>query len=208
VRPPSTITQHLYPVSSQSKVGLLTHLLKKTQMQSTIVFVRTKIGAGHLHRALQRSGLHTGVIHGDLEQTDRDKVIASFRAGRVPILVATDVASRGIDIGGISHVINFDMPGDTDSYVHRIGRTARADAQGDAFTFVTPEDEERVREIEKAIGKSITRRLIPGFQQATQQFNHPRPGHRQRDVRFRSGRGRAGSFGRKKPDPKNPRRSF
>jgi len=208
-QPPSAITQHLYPVSSHMKVDLLVHLLKKTQMKSTIVFVATKIGADRLHRALHRAGLNSGVIHGDREQAERDKVILSFKGGKIQTLVATDVASRGIDIGGISHVINFDIPNDTDSYIHRIGRTARAKAEGDAFTFFTPEEEDRVKEIEEAVGMTIPRVVIPGFQEATRQFNHPPPGRRPRDGKFRRSRTPArGEFRRKHPDPKNPKRAF
>ena len=145
----------------------------------------------------------------EVEQAERDKVILSFKGGKIQTLVATDVASRGIDIGGISHVINFDMPNDTDSYIHRIGRTARAEAEGDAFTFFTPEEEDRVKEIEEAVGKTIPRCVIPGFQEATRQFNHPPPGRRPRDGKFRRRRTPArGEFRRKHPDPKNPKRAF
>ena len=208
VRPPSTINQHLYPVSAQSKTDLLAHLIKKTQMDSALIFVGTKIGAAKLHRHLERIGIHTGLIHGDLEQKDRNKVLNLFRTGKVKLLVATDVASRGIDIAGISHVVNFDMPYDADTYIHRIGRTARAEAQGDALTFFTKEEEDRVREIEKAAGKTIPRRFLPEFQTERQKFYHPGQGRPQRK-QFRSTQGQnKKGFRRGKPDSKNTRRSF
>ncbi|MFT5207528.1 MAG: ATP-dependent RNA helicase RhlE [Candidatus Omnitrophota bacterium] len=194
VKPPSTIRQYLYPVADANKTLLLLDIISKKDMKSTIIFVKTKIGTNQLYQNLKRKGLAAGVIHGDLEQAQRDDVIIKFKAGIVDILVATDVASRGIDIGGISHVINFDVPFDVDTYVHRIGRTARAKADGDAYTFVTPLESERVAEIEKFIGKNIERVEIKEFQTA-------RPG--QTSPNSRPSNKRPGnSSGKKRFDPK------
>ncbi len=165
-KPPSTINQVFYPVDSADKLKLLLELMKQKDMSSSIIFVSTKIGADRLYRALQERGFPVGVIHGDREQAERDKVLLDFRSGKVKVLVATDVASRGIDVDGITHVINFDMPPDPDSYVHRIGRTARAGESGEALSFITHEDAERVHTIETLIGKDVPRVVVPGFEVA------------------------------------------
>jgi ATP-dependent RNA helicase RhlE len=166
VRPPSTINQVFYPVDNSEKLNLLLELVAKKDMKSSIIFVSTKINADRLYRALHERKLPVGVIHGDREQAERDRVLLDFRSGKVQMLVATDVASRGIDVDGISHVINFDLPPDADTYVHRIGRTARAGEKGEAMSFITHEDEERVRQIESTIGKQIAREVVPGFEVA------------------------------------------
>ncbi len=199
VKPPSTIRQYIYPVADANKTLLLLDIISKKAMKSTIIFVKTKIGTNQLYQNLKRKGMAVGVIHGDLEQAQRDDVIIKFKAGIVDILVATDVASRGIDIGGISHVINFDVPFDVDTYVHRIGRTARAKADGDAYTFATPLEAERVAEIEKFIGKSIEKIEIKEFQTA-------RPGQKSANSRP-SDRRPGSSAGKKRFDPKNGNRS-
>jgi ATP-dependent RNA helicase RhlE len=163
VTPPSRITQIFYPVSDHDKTRLLVYLLKQAHLVSVLIFMQTKIGVNRLGRALQREGFKAGILHGGREQVHRDEVLNQFKHGLIPVLVATDVASRGIDIDGISHVINYDLPMDLESYVHRIGRTARVKAIGDALSFVTPEDEERSREFEKAVGIRIERKLVEGF---------------------------------------------
>ena len=167
-RPPSSITQKFYTVSPLMKERLLMHILKADDMKSVIVFVSTKIGCDRLGRGLQRAGFKAGIIHGGREQEHRDEVLQDFKNGTLQVLVATDVAARGVDIDGVSHVINFDVPWDSDTYVHRIGRTARAENIGDAFTFVTPGDEEAAADVEKRVGMQIPRVAIEGFQ--------PRPG--------------------------------
>jgi ATP-dependent RNA helicase RhlE len=163
-KPPSTINQVFYPVDGSDKLKLLLALMEQKPMKSAIIFLGTKIGADRLYRALLERKFPVGVIHGDREQVDRDKVLLDFRSGKVQILVATDVASRGIDVDGISHVINFDMPPDPDSYVHRIGRTARAGESGEAMSFITPEDGERVHMIESLLERQVPRVIVPGFE--------------------------------------------
>ena len=170
VTPPSSISQYFYPVSAHQKEKLLYHLLRKDGMESVIVFVATKIGADRLWHRLVREKFRAGAIHGGREQDQRDKVMNEFKSGILNILVAPDVAARGIDIDDVSHVINYDIPFDPDSYIHRIGRTARAEAKGDAITFITPPDEEAVAEIERIVKKQIPRIVVEGFQEP------PRPG--------------------------------
>ncbi|MBF0254669.1 MAG: DEAD/DEAH box helicase [Candidatus Omnitrophica bacterium] len=160
-RPPTAITQMLYPVAPNRKEELLIRLLKEKGVSSTLVFVGTKTGADRLKKRLDRAGFHAGVIHGDREQKERDRVMNEFRSGSLELLVATDVASRGIDVSGISHVINFDVPHDTDTYIHRIGRTARAEAVGEAYTLYTREDEYKIKAIERVLGRELPRETGP-----------------------------------------------
>jgi ATP-dependent RNA helicase RhlE len=171
-KPPSTINQVFYPVDGGDKLRLLMELMKQKEMKSAIIFCSTKIGADRLYRALHERQLPVGVIHGDREQADRDKVLVDFRSGKVKILVATDVASRGIDVDGVTHVVNFDMPPDPDSYVHRIGRTARAGESGEALSFITHEDAERVHTIETLLERQVERVIVPGFEVAARPARH------------------------------------
>jgi len=171
-KPPSTINQVFYPVDGGDKLKLLMELMKQKDMKSAIIFCSTKIGADRLYRALHERQLPVGVIHGDREQADRDKVLLDFRSGKVKLLVATDVASRGIDVDGVTHVINFDMPPDPDSYVHRIGRTARAGESGEALSFITHEDAERVHTIETLLERQVPRVIVPGFEVAARPARH------------------------------------
>ena len=199
VTPPSAITQTFYLVSAPAKERLLKHLLEQPGMESVIVFSQTKIGADRLYHRLQKAGFESkvGVIHGGREQSHRDDVLAKFKSGALTILIATDVAARGIDIEGVSHVINYEVPWDAESYVHRIGRTARADAIGDAFTFVTPEEEEKIRDIEKMIGKEIPRLTVPGFEPTAAEISEAqRAGQRGGGGRGRSGGSHGGGHGR------------
>ncbi len=175
VTPPASISQYFYPVSAHQKEKLLFLILRKDEMKSVLVFVHTKIGADRLWHRLVREGFKAGVIHGGREQTHRDKVLNEFKSGMLQVLVATDVASRGLDIDDVSHVVNYDVPHDPDGYIHRIGRTARAQAVGDAFTFVTPHDEEFVGAIERAVKKSIPRVTIDGFQEKSPPFEDRGP---------------------------------
>lgn len=171
-KPPSTINQVFYPVDSGDKLKLLLALMEQKPMKSSIIFVGTKIGADRLYRALLERKLPVGVIHGDREQVDRDKVLLDFRSGKVQCLVATDVASRGIDVDGVTHVVNFDLPPDPDSYVHRIGRTARAGESGEALSFITPEDAERVHTIETLLERQVPRVVVPGFEITARPARH------------------------------------
>jgi ATP-dependent RNA helicase RhlE len=162
-RPPEAIRQQLYPVPKHLKIPLLTELLKGKDVKSALVFTRTKQSADVLTRKLREVGLSTAVIHGDFNQKKRIQALERFRAGKVRILVATNIAARGLDIEGISHVINYDTPDQAENYVHRVGRTARVQATGVAWTLVTPEDEPLIAAIEYLLGKEIERIHLSGF---------------------------------------------
>ena len=169
-KPAVGITQALYPVPQHLKAKLLLHIFKEVQMNSALVFRRTKIGTDKLVRFLRDHGVRAGVIHGDRSQRERQQALDGFKQGRTQILIATEIAARGIDVEGISHVINYDVPESADAYIHRIGRTGRAEMTGDAFTLVSSEDEEFVRVIERAIGKQLPRVTFPNFN-----YNEPPP---------------------------------
>jgi len=160
------ITQAVYPVASELKSALLVEMLKRGDIRSVIVFTRTKHRANRLADYLVRHGVTAGRIHGNRSQSQRTQALADFKAGRFPVLVATDIAARGIDVEALSHVVNFDVPASPDDYVHRVGRTARADSTGDAFLFVAPEEEGALRDIERVIKKRLSRITLPGFDYA------------------------------------------
>src|SRR5438477_11332423 len=166
-KPVSGIVQSVYPVAQARKGPLLTTLLRREAMRSVLVFVKRKSDADQLARAIARSGVRATSIHSDRSQEDRIAALEAFRRGEYPVLVATDVAARGIDVEGISHVVNFDVPFSPDDYIHRGGRTARAGAVGEVITFVSPADEERLRDIEKAIGEILPRVVLPNFDHGT-----------------------------------------
>ncbi|HEV2519004.1 MAG TPA: DEAD/DEAH box helicase [Thermoplasmata archaeon] len=151
------------PVPAHLKTELLVELLKDETMSSVLVFVRTKHRADRVARQLEGSGLPASVIHGDRSQGQRVRALEGFREGRHRILVATDIAARGIDVEGVSHVVNYDVPHEPEIYIHRVGRTARAKRLGDAFTLVASEEEEDFLRIEQLIGFTIRRATIPGF---------------------------------------------
>jgi ATP-dependent RNA helicase RhlE len=161
--PADGITQTLYPVPEHLKTPLLLELLEETNVESALIFTRTKRGTEHLARKLKDSGIKVGQIHGDFGQGQRLAALEGFRAGRYRVLVATDVAGRGIDVEGISHVINYDMPETVETYVHRAGRTGRVEAVGQAISLVTPADERTVRAIERTIGETLERRHLSHF---------------------------------------------
>ncbi len=158
-----TIEQRYFTVDDQQKFELLIKLLKREQPQQAIIFVRTKRGADKIYRKLSSKTKSVDVIHGDLQQSGRDRVMKAFRAGTVRLLVATDVVGRGIDVTGISHIINYDMPQSSDDYVHRVGRTGRMGREGIAFTFVTPEQGIELTRIEMLINRLLERDEIEGF---------------------------------------------
>lgn len=160
--PPSTISHSLYVVPSERKAGLLLHLLQGQEMESVLVFTRTRYRASRLARQLQTSRVRTECIHGDRSQAQREGALQAFRQHRVQVLVATDVAARGLDVEGVTHVVNFDVPPVAIDYLHRIGRTARAGANGDAVTLATREDRAAVAGIERTLGYSIPRVAVPG----------------------------------------------
>ncbi len=157
------ITQAVYPVAAELKSALLVELVKRGDIRSVIAFTRTKHRANRLADYLAKNGVTAGRIHGNRSQTQRTEALQAFKAGRFPVLVATDIAARGIDVEALSHVINFDVPASPDDYVHRVGRTARAEATGDAFLFVSPAEESSLRAIEKTIGKRLPRVTLAGF---------------------------------------------
>jgi ATP-dependent RNA helicase RhlE len=163
VAPVSTVSHALYPVSETLKSQLLLSVLKQTPTGRVLVFTRTKRRACRLTASLAKNGYRVSVLQGDMKQNCRQSAIDGFRAGKFDILVATDIAARGIDVSEISHVINFDMPDTADAYTHRIGRTGRACNTGEAFTFIAQADEPIVRQIEKIMGSRIERRQLPGF---------------------------------------------
>lgn len=177
------IRHAVYPVPRHLKTELLIQLLRGEGMTSVLVFTRTKHYASRLAQTLERRGIRVAVLHGDRTQSQRLRALDQFRRGRSQVMVATDIAARGIDIEGISHVINFDLPGTPEDYVHRIGRTARADATGDAFTLMDHEEEPFVKKIEQALHLTLPRVTLPDFdyKKGHGQSHAPRgrtPGHR------------------------------
>jgi ATP-dependent RNA helicase RhlE len=162
--PAAGITHAVYPVAQTQKTALLTLLLRTPGLQSVLVFTRTKHRADRLADQLQQRGFNVECIHGNRSQGQRERALDRFRDGKASVLVATDIAARGLDIEDISHVINYDVPNTAEDYVHRIGRTARAQALGDAFTLVSFEETAAMQEIEKSLGQTLPRVMRPDFQ--------------------------------------------
>jgi ATP-dependent RNA helicase RhlE len=162
-RPAHTVSHALYPVPRHLKTALTFEILKRTDTNSVLIFARTRHRAQTLARRLDREGYKVTSLHSDRTQGQRQNALNGFRSGLFQIMVATDIAARGLDVDSISHVINFDMPDTADAYIHRIGRTGRAERTGDAFTLVTPEDDEMVRELEKIMHQSLPRERLDGF---------------------------------------------
>jgi ATP-dependent RNA helicase RhlE len=162
------ITHAAYPVPQHLKPALLVQLITRGIMAQALVFTRTKHRANRLAESLVRSGINAERIHGNRSQTQRTQALAGFKSGRYPVLVATDIVARGIDVEALSHVINFDVPAAADDYIHRVGRTGRAEMTGEAFTFVAPDEEQDLRAIERAIGKSLPRVTLPDFNYTAQ----------------------------------------
>ncbi len=167
--PAETIIQHFYNAPQGSKIDLLVHALEAEHMQSVLVFSRTKHGADKISRRLERTGIASAAIHSNRTQSQREKALEGFKEGKFRVLVATDIAARGIDVSGISHVINYDIPQYPEDYIHRIGRTGRAGASGDAITFVSREEQQYLTRIEKFVGKRYMVNAYPGFTAAPQQ---------------------------------------
>ena len=161
--PIETIKQHIYMVERDRKIGLLLHLLRDGQLSSVLVFSRTKHGADKINRHLEHANIESVAIHSGRTQSQRQRALDGFKNGDYRVMVATDIAARGIDVTGISHVINFDVPGMPEDYIHRIGRTGRAEATGDAITFVSSDEHKQLRLIERFIGRDITPIECPGF---------------------------------------------
>jgi ATP-dependent RNA helicase RhlE len=161
--PPVSVTHAIYPVSQHLKTELLLELLHKTDTESVLIFARTKHRVSNLGKHLADAGYKAASLQGNLSQNRRQKAMAGFRDGTYQILVATDIAARGIDVSQISHVINYDITDTAEAYIHRIGRTGRAAKTGDAFTLVSNEDMNMVRVIERQLGATLERRNVPGF---------------------------------------------
>ena len=170
------ITQAVYPVPRELKSALLLALLQRNEIKDAIVFCRTKHRANRLSEYLTKQGVPNAKIHGNRSQAQRTDALAGFKTGRHRVLVATDIVARGIDVEELGHVVNFDVPGQPDDYIHRVGRTARAETTGDAFTFASPEEAGELRAIERAIGKRLPQVLLPGFDythKPTERFEVP-----------------------------------
>jgi ATP-dependent RNA helicase RhlE len=191
-RPAAGITQAVYPVPRHLKTDLLDSMLSRSEVSSVIVFARTKHGADKLARDLQRRGHSVATLHGNRSQSQRERALGDLRRGRVQVLVATDIASRGIDVEGITHVINYDVPHAPEDYVHRIGRTGRVDAVGDAFTLIAPEEQKQLTAIERFLGRSVPRVILPDFDYKQ------RPAQR-KSVPLHPPRGRGGTGGAPHP---------
>jgi len=161
--PAETVTHAFYPVVATQKFDLLQLLLERTEFKSLIIFSRTRMGADRIAHRLQQKGHSVGVMHSDRNQRERIEALQGFKSGKYEVLVATDIAARGLDIAGVSHVINYDVPENPEDYVHRIGRTGRAQNTGDAFTLVTEEDVRDARSIERYMGVGVERKKIEGF---------------------------------------------
>jgi ATP-dependent RNA helicase RhlE len=189
--PADTVTQFAYEVRPHLKPALLLHLLGDPQFDTVLVFSRTKHGADKIARRLESSGIKTGTIHSNRSQNQRLRALKDFKSGAVRVLVATDIAARGIDVDGISHVVNYDFPMHSEDYVHRIGRTGRAHAIGDAISFITPEDQGPLRSLERFIGRGIVRKKAEGFD-----YNAPAPP--------RDERGRGARVPQRKIEPRLP----
>jgi ATP-dependent RNA helicase RhlE len=161
--PATGITQAVYPVPQELKSSLLVTLLERGIMNEALVFTRTKHRANRLWEFLTKRGINAARIHGNRSQKQREDALDGFKSGRYRVLVATDIAARGIDVEALGHVVNFDVPPQPEDYIHRVGRTARAEMTGEAFTFVTPQDEGELKSIERAVGKALPRVTLPDF---------------------------------------------
>jgi len=160
----TTVTHAVYPVPRHKKSDLLVHLLQGgNEHESVLVFTRTKHGADRVVRDLHRAGIRAGAMHADKSQRDRMQVLDDFKRGKLRVLVATDIAQRGLDISGITHVINYDVPQQPEDYVHRIGRTGRAASHGDAYTLMSGDEIAMVRTIERTLGQEIPRISVQGY---------------------------------------------
>jgi len=174
--PAAGITQAVYPVAAHLKIALLVALLRRGEITNALVFTRTKHRADRVSRSLAADGFRVERIHGNRSQSQRTEALAGFKSGKYRVLVATDIAARGIDVTALGHVVNFDVPAAPEDYIHRIGRTGRMDLTGSAFTLVSPEEEDTVRAIERAIDRRLPRVTLPDFDyQRAQVAQPPRP---------------------------------
>ena len=163
-QPGPGITHAIYPVPNYLKIELLDRLLSRSgEVRSTIVFTRQREGADRLARQLERRGYAVATLHERKSQTERERAMEDLKRGRLQIVVTTDLAARGLELAGVSHVVNFDVPMAPEDYVHRIGRAGRPEAQGDAFTLMAPEEERHLAGIERFVGRAVPRVLLPDF---------------------------------------------
>ena len=207
--PVGAIRQVVHPVAMTRKKELLRTLLQRTGMGRTLVFTRTKARANQLVRGLEQSGRRVAAIHGNKSQNARTQALAGFRTGAIDTLIATDIAARGLDVDGISHVVNFDLPHVPEDYVHRIGRTARAGHSGDAVSLAAPEERSQLAAIERLVGKPIRRELFAGFATPADTAEVAHPSRPQAPGRFRPGHGRGEATNRgpaSRPGGGRPRR--
>jgi ATP-dependent RNA helicase RhlE len=203
-KPIDTIEHALFPVDQTRKPALLQHVLSEDGFVSAIVFTRTKHRARKLARDLERSGHRAIALQGNMSQNQRERAMEGFRTKQFHILVATDIAARGIDVEQVSHVINFDMPTTPEGYTHRIGRTGRSERQGRAYTFVTPDDYDLVRAVERRMGAAISQQVLDGFggtpiEAASRPSRRPAPQKRQGQAQAGRHRRRAGKSRSRKP---------
>ncbi len=197
--PIETITQHIYAVEKVMKMDLLLHMIEDWRMFSVLVFSRTKHGADKITRRLKRAGVVAVSIHSGRTQNQRQRALDGFRSGRYQVMVATDIAARGLDVEGISHVINYDVPTHAEDYVHRIGRTGRATATGDAITFVSREEEKYLREISKFIERKLTAQKCKGFAYLKSPTTEPKTAKTSSPSQSRELPGSKSAYGAKKP---------
>jgi ATP-dependent RNA helicase RhlE len=189
-KPPEKIIQQAYMVYDAQKNPLILHLLKENHFKTVLIFCSSKLNVKQLTRDLKRNGIKAGEIHSDLEQESREDILMQYKSGRLPVLVATDILSRGIDIDNIDLVINFDVPHDGEDYVHRIGRTARAEADGTAYTLVSVKEQRKFLSIEKLLEKEVPKVKLPeifGEQPAYNPVFEKRSGGKKRNFRPRGG---------------------
>lgn len=198
-KPADKIRQRACICYEAQKIGILKHLFKEQQPKRVIIFAGSKIKVKDLAISLKRSGFNVGAMHSDLEQSERDEVMLQFKSQQVDILVATDIVARGIDIDDIQLVINFDVPHDAEDYVHRIGRTARAGADGHALTLVSEKDQPEFHKIEHFLGKEIERLQVPAELGVAPEYN---VGRRRADAKHKSGNGKKGNGNNKRKKPR------
>ena len=184
--PATGITQAIYPVAQALKAGLLLKLLQADEVRDALVFTRTKHRADRLAKHLAGHKVNVERIHGNRSQAQRTQALEGFKSGRYRVLVATDIAARGIDVSALGHVINFDVPAAPEDYIHRVGRTARAEMTGSAFTLVSPEEEGDLKAIEKAIGRRLPRVTVPDFDYTSRASEHLEVPHAQRIAEIRA----------------------
>jgi ATP-dependent RNA helicase RhlE len=171
--PPSQIRQSIYPVTLENKGPVLLEILKRPEVESAIVFTRTKSRADRVAKLLIRANIKAVQIHGDRSQSQRNAALAGFRSHKFRVMVATDVAARGLDIPDVSHVINFDLPDETEGYIHRIGRTARMGKAGEAISLVTQEERVNLARLERTLGNALDREHVEGFEKI--EIHAPKP---------------------------------